>query len=154
MPLLIAPPLSEVSRLNLRCKSSIFATKTTAFVGFVVFDLWLRHKSYKRVGRQTIYSTKLDQSPSDVPRALMRWKQFRWVLPRISCAVVRLHVPSHACWHHCWYHSTMSALAASSADIIFATSRWHHQLALSLTSSPAWLWPLAIDSIKHWLWLL
>ena len=84
-------------------RSSIFAAKTTAFVGSIVFDLWLRHKSYRRVGRQTIYLVTPDRSPSNVPQALTHWQCFRWVLPRAALHLTHLrapHVPTRAYWHH------------------------------------------------------
>ena len=143
-------------------RSSIFAAKTIAFVGFVVFDLWLSQKSYMGVGHQTIYLKTPNRSPSNVPRAGNIFGEFCHTLHAPPYTFTRAHALSHACWHHCWRHPATSALVASSTNVIPATSRWRNQVASLLTSlahviadvifsltftSGSWLF-------QHWLWLL
>ena len=52
-------------------RSSISATKTTASVGFFTSEPWLGHKTYHRVYFQLFYTTPLEKSSSDQPRAAM-----------------------------------------------------------------------------------
>lgn len=66
-PLLTTLPPSEVLRLNLYCQSSLFATNTTAFVGFVLPNLRVKHKTYHCIDCQSIYSTPPESSSLDMP---------------------------------------------------------------------------------------
>ena len=70
----------------LTAKSSITATKITAFVRSSTKDLRLGHKIYHRVDFQSIYTTSSESSSSDLPCAATRWSKIRQFVTRASHA--------------------------------------------------------------------
>ena len=68
-------------------RSSSLAVKTTAFIGFIISDLRLGHKTYHCVAFQSLYTDLPETSSSDHPHAATRRSKFLQNHPHTSRAI-------------------------------------------------------------------